>query len=196
MRPPGRPQDDRAAAPTGAPDPSSGIDWVAARQFLRARLATTLAPVADADLDDLAQEALIRLLRACRIEEPRDVQALMTRIAHRTGVDYVRRRVRWRLLLDPGAQADDVVDQARTPDELGDPVERLEFVTLEFFESTASPCRELAVDFFAQRAWEDVAKRLGETPAAIRKRWSRCVAMLREFAARNPDRLTGWADGR
>src|SRR5262249_54313514 len=87
-------------------------------------------------------------------------------------------------------------DPTARADEPGDPLERLEFVVVEFFTARDARCRELAVAFFAGDDWKAVALAEGRSHDVIRKQWSRCLGILRETARddRGP-RLDGARSG-
>jgi len=170
------------------------IHWEEAAGFVRRRLRIELRGVATDLIDDLVQESLVRLLRAVRREPIHNLEALMTEIARRTAVDWLRRRIRWRVLIDPALSVEDVYVQAASPCELGDPVERLQFVVVEFFGSGESACRELALAFFAEQDWKKVAGSCGRSHEAVRKQWSRCLGLLREAARRDGGPLTEWLE--
>ena len=180
--------------PTGVNLGETSIRWADARTFLRERLSRHLDRADPATVEDLAQEALVRLLRATRREQPRNLEALMTEIARRTYVDFVRRRRVQHALFAPLDDAD------RTPDpaaeviaEIGDPVRRVRFIVLEFFESRHAACLELATAFFSGKEWAALASERGLRPEAVRQQWLRCVNQLRRMAKNDKGLLQAWA---
>ncbi len=181
------------------PDPMAPaeppFDWEEARRFLRERIAAQLRPLDGAALDDLTQEALVRLLRAVRRQEATNPNGLMYEVARRTCIDLIRRRRRWAQIVRPMRDSD--APAAPGPFDgagLGDPVERIRFTVLEYFRVHDAPCREAAENYFAGMDWQSVAARLGKSHAAIRKQWSRCVQRLREAARKNPGWFAEWLD--
>jgi RNA polymerase sigma factor (sigma-70 family) len=160
----------------------SEIRWSEATAFLRRRLGYELPSSARHELEDLVQESLVRLLRAVRREPVENLEALMTEIARRTAIDRLRRHTRWSLILSSEPPDLDQVADPSPSREIGDPVERLQFVVLEFFTAREARCRELATAYFAEQDWKQVAARVGRSHDAIRKQWSRCVELLREAA--------------
>ena len=170
------------------------IHWEEAASFLGRRLRIELRGAAADVIDDLLQESLVRLLRAVRREPIENLEALMTAIARRTAVDWLRRRIRWKVLIDPALSAEEVHIPAPSPAELGDPLERLRFVVVEFFGSGESDCRELALAFFADQDWKKVAGNCGRSHEAVRKQWSRCLGLLREAARRDGGPLMEWVE--
>ena len=171
--------------------PGEAPDWLAAAQFLRRRLRQLLPGAQAADVDDLVQEALIDLVRTCRHEPVRNVDALLNTLARRKAIDMIRRRDRWGALVRP--LADDDSDEFDAGQWRGtDPAERLSFVVLQFFERERSACTPLARAFLAGHDWNEVAARAGVDPAAIRKQWSRCVAHLRRTLVGEAGAAWGW----
>lgn len=174
--------------------PGSEISWGPAREFLHRCLARTLFRTDPADLEDLTQEALVRLLRACRAREPQNLQALMRAIARRTAIDFIRRRERWARLVCrfANAEAHAVPAGDPPPDTGGDPLERVRFLVREFFAQRNRLCAELAEAFFAERNWQAVAEERRCSSEAVRQQWSRCVKALREAVRRGPCPTLRW----
>lgn len=159
------------------------IRWSEAVIFLRRRLGYELPASVRTHLDDLVQESLVRLLRAVRRERVDNVEALMTEIARRTAIDCLRRNTRWSAIVTgDSSEIDQVPDPASRSAPLGDPVERLQFVVLEFFTERETRCQELATAYFAEQDWKEVASRCGRSHDAVRKQWSRCLELLRQAA--------------
>jgi RNA polymerase sigma factor (sigma-70 family) len=178
------------------PPPEDGLPWEYARKFLRERIAAQLRPLDEPSLDDLTQEALVRLLRVVRREETSRLEGLMHEIARRTCIDLIRRRRRWAQVLRPMpegelAEPNSIAGDGRA---LGDPIERIRFTVMEYFRVNDVPCREVAEAYFEGQDWLAVATRMGRSHAAIRKQWSRCVQRLREAARLNPGWLADWLD--
>lgn len=183
---------DESTSRAGA-RPGAAPDWRAAAQFLRRRLRQLLPGVQSADIDDLVQEALIDLVRTCRHEPVRNLEALLNTLARRKTIDLIRRRDRWGALVRPLADDDsDAFDDSRWRGT--DPAERLSFVVLQFFDRERSACTPLARAFFAGHDWEEVAAQTGQSATAIRKQWSRCVAHLRRTLVGEADTAWGWTD--
>jgi len=188
------PTGERGSVPP-APSAETEIDWASARIFLQRALRCSLDRVEPDLVQDLTQEALVRLLRAVRREEPMNLDALMTEIARRTRIDFIRKRRTWSAILGPLDESDSNRPDAHgsAPDQLGDPCERLEFVVTEFFRMRHAPCLELARRYFDEQDWVAVAADLGRGNDAVRQQWSRCLAMLRKASADNPGLLAAWA---
>jgi RNA polymerase sigma factor (sigma-70 family) len=171
------------------------VPWTEARDFLSRRLRRELRGQGPDDLQDLTQEALVRLLRAVRREGAENTEALMTAIARRTAIDHIRRTMRWSRRLE--YQADPCQQAASAGvDGPDDELDRLRFVALEFFAARGRPCHDLALAFFACRDWRRVAEDLGRSHEAVRRQWSRCVEALRAEAVRNPGLVTEWISDR
>lgn len=162
----------------------SDLDWdrvrVRLRELLRPRLSGSEAHDA---LDDLVQEGIVRLLRLRRRERVENLEALLVTLAHRTWIDYTRRRARWRRIFE---LRDRDTEDPRAGEEasMGDAERRIQLVILRIAEG--EECRRLAADFFAERDWNAVARERGLSPAAVRKRWSRCLREIKEKIARDP----------
>jgi DNA-directed RNA polymerase specialized sigma24 family protein len=169
------------------------IPWEEAGAFVRRRLRIELPASSQGQVDDLAQESLVKLLRVVRREPVNNLEALMTEIARRTAIDWLRRRTRWSALVTDAPLADEVADPEARVDGVGDPVERLHFVVLEFFDAREARCRDLAVAYFAERDWGAVAVSQGRSHEAVRKQWSRCLELLRAAARSDPGWLMDWS---
>ena len=130
----------------------------------------------------------MRLMRALGRGEARNLDAMMTSIADRTCIDFMRSRGRWSAILGPINEVVlDTTEAADTTSEtLGDPRDRVRFVVLQFFEQQGSACHELARAYFAELDWSLVAQGLGRSAEAVRKQWSRCLGILRREAAKSP----------
>ena len=156
-----------------------------------------LAGPADALLiDDLVQEACVRYLRAQRREEVREPEALMTTLARRTWYDHLRRRTRTRerfTSLSENHERVAAASPARDPG-FGDPAERLTLVVQEIFLARgADECLDLLRSFLAATGWQNLAEHQQVGYAALRKRWSRCLAMARHELSADAD-LSLWID--
>ncbi|MBK6735578.1 MAG: sigma-70 family RNA polymerase sigma factor [bacterium] len=168
------------------------VNWEQARGFLSRRLARKLFREDHATLDDLTQEALVRVLRAARRDTVHNLEGLMETIAERTVVDFLRSRriTRDGPTVDPHEQPDHP-GLAFSPEDHPVPcLERLRFTVLEFFQENNSGCLELARHYFANRDWLVVAQDLGRPHTAVRQQWSRCRALLRASARK--DASWGW----
>ena len=181
-----------------SPDPDRGPggsepDWNRVRSLLRRRLEARLSPGEREEIEDLVQEALVRLLRARGRGAIGNLDAFLHTLARRTWIDFIRRKRRWKLLMEAGG-----VDVTRLPAPdraapwlLGDIQERIETVVLLHFEREGhAECGSLARTFFAERSWNAVAEERNLSGAAVRKRWSRCLDALRN-AVRTGEGLAG-----
>ena len=179
---------------TGTPEQETRIHWGEASAFVRRRLHFELPSSSHGLIDDLVQECMVRMLRYVRRERVQNVDALLTEMARRTAIDALRRRTRWSALVTSDDEAVAVLPDpnART-DEPGDPLERLQFVVVEYFTARDARCRELAVAFFAGDDWKAVAIAERKSHDVIRKQWSRCLRILRETARDETGPLMDWA---
>lgn len=184
--------DEAPRSPRGARSEAE-VRWTEARRFLADRLRRELHG-RDADsVEDLAQEALARLLRSVRRDGALNLEALMTAIARRTAIDHIRRRSRWARLVESVPDPDDAPGAAvALPGPPDDSLERLRFVVLEYFAADSPGCLELARAYFERRDWKRVAESLGRGHDAVRRQWSRCVDELRALAARDGGPLMEW----
>lgn len=168
--------------------PNHEIDWDSALAFLRSAVRRYCHRYDDFLLDDLTQEALVRLHRAVCRELPDNLDAFMNTIARRTVLDHLRRRqvqdrVFAPLIHDnyPGKPA-----ELDTSPEI-DPMSRIRFLVIQYFAHRHPGCANLAKDYFRKKKWPDIAKKLGVSPVAVRKRWSRCLEQLKTDAVHLPD---------
>lgn len=183
------PDDWRDNLSTSLPQKTDRINWVYARNFLHRFLGKRLDGIDPHEVEDITQEALIRLYRANERLSINNLEAIMIRIGRWCCVDYFRRRERWLHVMDP---ADPTLTNVEDPhpdpsQQVADPRERIEFIVVEFFEEKNSACKDLAAAFFEKRSWNSVAREIGKTATAIRKQWERCVQLLRkEFGEGGP----------
>lgn len=168
------------------------LNWRDTLHLMKRVLKRHLQADEQREVEDLAQEAAIRLLRATRRGAVERVEGLASDIARKTAIDYIRTQARWRLLIRHTADPADSEASLSTATPPGDPLDRFRFVVLEYFRGSDQDCEDLARVYFEDaETWNDVAGRLGMTPAAVRQRWSRCMGSLRDRIRRDPDFLDG-----
>lgn len=163
----------RRSLPVG----ESQLDWNEARSFLRRRMGRKLGQVDPSILEDATQEACVRLLRALRREGAQNPEGLMTTIADRTAISIIRRLARERgTTVDIEETAGRAVEsRPLSSDILGDLLDRVRFIALEFFKTrNAWLCLKLAQAWFREEPWVVVADQLHMTQESVRKRWERC----------------------
>jgi DNA-directed RNA polymerase specialized sigma24 family protein len=174
------------------------VDWRAVREGVKQRIRNRLERLEVAELEDLAQEAVIHVFRVVRKEGATNLEGLMSTVAHRTAVGFIRRRVRWRKIMEPFSDnaADCAAPATRAHESLGDPCERVRFTVLEFFRDSML-CMELVTSLFEGKTWSAVAAETGIDHEAVRQRWSRCLKRLRSAAQADPGwlLLREWANG-
>lgn len=178
-------------------DSDPALDWEEVNNALRRHLGRRAGAADRQFLDDLVQEACIRLLRAARRSRVENLDALVSTVAHRTWVDFIRRRMRWRRVFTADSER---TPEAAAPDghAYGDVRDRLQFIVLELFEREgAEGCRDLARAYFAEMDWKTVAASRKQGYAAVRKRWSRCVEEVRRLMKQDPhlSRILGSEEG-
>lgn len=179
----------QAASPL--PSPLSESQWGEAREFLRRCVRRRLFRYGEADVQDVTQEAAIRLIRMLRREGASNLEALMSVICQRATTDFIRRQTRHP---SPEPLDEQGPDSATPPNTLrASELERLQFALLELFRTQDAKCHELATAYFKERDWRSVAKDLNESHAAIRQQWQRCRAKVKKVARRCPDYLLEWA---
>lgn len=176
------------SSPHDPGEPSSSLDWNAARAAIRRRLAGQLDPAETHELDDLVQEGCVRLLRASRREAVQDLDAMAAVIARRTFRDWLRRRYRHERLQRPLDDAPEITSHSPGEARYGDLIERIEFLVIEIFRrEERRECVELARGWFEGRNWKQLADRLELSHAGVRKRWSRCLELPRRIFGADPD---------
>jgi len=190
-RPPDRPGEVNASVPRILPKEAE-VDWNQAARFLRGRIRKKLSDIPVADLDDLVQEASVRLLRTLRRTEVRNLEALMQDIGLKTANDFLRRKLRWAAITrlpnaaNPGGGPSDArAERSAVP--YADPVDREVFVVLEFFRKKSPVCRDLALRFYRGFSWAETAREWGRAPGAIRQQWMRCTSAYRRAMEKSAD---------
>jgi hypothetical protein len=174
-----------------------GIDWKEARAFLRRRVSVELRFEDPATLEDVCQDSLVRLLRASRSMEIRNLEALMTEIARRACISHIRsarvKRDRFTPLEDDAPEPED-----RSSDGAGlavDPVARLCFMVLEFLRGHDGLCHQIARLRAQGVDMSEIAGRVGRSHDAVRKHWSRRCwpAVLAEIGP-DDELLVAWRE--
>jgi RNA polymerase sigma factor (sigma-70 family) len=144
---------------------------------------------ADAEtLEDLAQEACVRLIRALRRDPQLQPDAYVRVVAQRTGADYLRSLYRHQRLIEAvgRGELDAALPHAVEPSK-GELLERLELVVVELLDKAqASECKELALAWFNGVSWSEWAHARQLEHAAVRKRWSRCLDRVRQSIEADP----------
>ncbi len=138
-------------------------------------------------VDDLAQEASIRLLRMARSEDIRSVEAAMKHVVRLVIIDHIRKR-------DPCATALPLEDHGdgalAAPARL---MGRAASTILRAFEHGGlTQCCDRTRDVLDGLTWSEVARRDNRTETAVRKEWSRCVSALRDVIGDGGALLGEW----
>ena len=177
-----------------APRREREIDWNRARSLLRARIRSQLGRCDETQLEDLAHEGLIILLRLARRDGVRNLDGLIVNVARNVAINEIRRLKRRRSRL---ADWDQSLEQIlKLPDsslhEWDDSLRELWFLVLEFFRMNKAACHTLAMTYAELGDWKAAAERLGLEHDAIRQQWSRCARLFRDELRRDPGRFRDW----
>ena len=169
-----------------APPPASEAvrDFKHELEFLQKRVrALARGRFAD-ELEDVASDAWIRVDRAVRKEGARNEDALMTRIAWRTWVDFCRRKASQARALGKSVPLDDVELGAvqQIPGIDPEALALWRFSICEWFECHQPKCLEPARQILSGRTWVQAAAELGERANSLAKRWQRCRELFIEVA--------------
>lgn len=156
-------------------------------RFLRDRMTALARGRYPDELDDIAHEAWIRLHRALQRESAQNLEALMTRIAWRSWVDFCRKRATERRVLGTPVAVEETsvgeVSDAPTLDL--EALESWRFAVCEWFAEHRPPCLAIVGHVFAGRSWNEASRELGERPNTLAKRWQRCREQFLELARRD-----------
>lgn len=180
--------------PRGECEPHSEIDWKRALHLSRKLARQVRTPAARAEADDVANEALLRVVREVR--RGRAVQSLdafVTLVTKRVAVDAARSRRRWNAVVVSDNERSKRTAAPKV--ELGDPLDRARFIVLGYFERTSTECFRLASAFFDEVPWPNLAQTISKKPEAVRQTWKRCLDRLRESVREDPamSPLADWA---
>lgn len=162
-----------------APRPLPALPWEELRALSRQRARSRLADAGTEDVEDVVQLAMVRLIRACRAADVANPHGLTSTVTDRAAQDWIRARRRWRARFEQPPEVPEPQGPQAVAGELGDPLERVRFVVMEYFGQTDGPCAELATAYFESRDWAAVATASGLAATTVRKRWWRCVEQLR-----------------
>ena len=142
------------------------------------------------DLEDCEQIALIRLLRTSRRTVIENLEAMTTTIAKRVAASYHQRRSRVLLV----EIEEDGAETRSDPMDLIENCDGLRFLVRELLAGAGGECVEIYEEVLSrEQTYEQAAKGLTVSAAALRKRWSRCLQRVRDLAAQCPDPLLHWA---
>lgn len=172
------------------------VDWIRASALFASYLRHR-APALSSDAHkDLVQEALVRLYRTSRREPIRNLEAIANTIASSVVEDHRRATAREKAFLKRLAQLRPGGPLAQTdePGDLGDPMDRLYFLVIAYFNAVHAPCADLAEQFFSRNSWKDLAAARGRSDTGIRKLWSRCTDRLRQAFLGDDDIRRRWFD--
>ena len=161
-------------------------DWKACGDRLRTKFRFRVRFEDPTLIEDLTQEALVRILRASRATQIENIEAFENTVASRVWTDHVRRRSTWNRVFAAVDEVPEMVAPEEVPagPDQGNPLARFQFLVLEFFQSRSGGCIPLIQEYvrLERPSWKLVAENLGQSYPAVRKRWERCRAALLEAA--------------
>jgi DNA-directed RNA polymerase specialized sigma24 family protein len=177
-----------------APRREREIDWNRARSLLRTRIRSQLGRCDETQLEDLAHEGLIILLRLARRDGVRNLEGLIVNVSRNVAINEIRRLKRRRLrLVDWDQSLEQILELPdSSPDVWDDSLRELWFLVLEFFRVKKAACHGLAMTYAELGDWKSAGERLGLEHDAVRQQWSRCARMFREELRRDPGRFREW----
>ena len=173
------------------------IDWNRTRASLRVRIRAQLGRCEETELEDLAHEGLVVILRLARREGARNLDRLVSIVARNVAINEIRRRVRRRARVADWDQSLDQILRLPASDfsEWDDSLRELWFLVLEFFRVRKSSCYSLAAAYAELGDWKAVGEKRGLQHDAVRQQWSRCARLFRDELRRDPGPFRDWLAG-
>jgi hypothetical protein len=173
------------------------IDWNRTRSALRARIHAQLGRCDAAQLDDLAHEGLVVILRLTRRVGARNLDGLIAVVGRNVAINEIRRRTRRRARSADWDQSLHRILRLPSSDlgEWDDSLRELWFLVLEFFRTRKAACYSLAVAYAELGDWKSVGGQLGLQHDAVRQQWARCARLFREELRRDPGPFRDWLAG-
>ena len=184
-------------AESSVPRREREIDWNRARSLLRTRIRSQLGRCDEMQLEDLAHEGLVILLRLARGQGFQNLDGLVVNVARNVAINEIRRLKRRRArLVDWDQNLEQILRLPESGlDEWDDSLRELWFLVLEFFRVRKASCHSLATAYAELGDWKAAAARLGLEHDAARQQWSRCARMFRDELRRDPGRFRDWVGG-
>jgi RNA polymerase sigma factor (sigma-70 family) len=170
-----------------------GVSWREAQRFLAVSLRAHAFVHLDAGtLDDLVQDASIRLHRAADRLNVTNAHGLMVDIARKTLLDHARRTMRRARLFEEAAHGVEAVDRSRARERARarDRSESLRAALLQLFARHSPECLPLAKARLRDASWEEISRATGRRPATLRQMWHRGLVKLRRAADERACKLT------
>lgn len=162
---------------------SGAIDWGAIRNKVVGFLRYQLAGRDPAEIEDLASEVILELLKEDRETGLKKPESYALIKAGSRLIDRYRREGRWKKIVQPMTAATmEVVGLAS----LGDPIERFRFVVKELLFGD-DVCAPLITAFLDGFSGPEIARKLGITHDNVRTRKTRCLRKLRELLESSSD---------
>jgi RNA polymerase sigma factor (sigma-70 family) len=167
-----------------APLPLDRIDWKEVRALMRRIIGANVQGMGTPeDVEDLVQEACVKLHFALARGGIRDFVAIQVTIAKRTAIDFLRRRG-YRVREAAGASEEEGVDIIdRIPVRDADPVDEaeLEWFLSQVLRRVGDKCRVFFEHWMHGMTHEEIAIRLKITANNSRQWLHRCRARVREL---------------
>ncbi len=162
-------------------------DWPSTLADLRRRVASHLRGWDPADIEDCAQDAALRVVRAVEREGwPRNPNGLFTVIARRAAIDFirVRRRRPRHERLDENLEIADTEALRRSLSDVHEEMQAKALRVLHYFHSRQARCEPLARARAEGLDLKSFAERSGQSHGAVLQQWSRCMRRLFESIRR------------
>jgi len=180
----------RSSLPRHPPE----IDWSRSRTLLRTRIHAHLGACEEPQLEDLAHEALIILMRLARREGVGDLDGMVTAVALSIATNEARRLQRSRSRqVDWDQNLEQILRLPETESgEWDDSLRELWFLLLEYFRVHHASCHSLAMTYAELGDWKAAGERLGLEHDAVRLQWSQCAGLFRDELRRDPGQFRDW----
>lgn len=165
---------------------SERVDWKQARHFITACVRRARYRLDDASVEDVVQDALMRLHRTVSRQPEAGGPGLMADIAKKSLIDHIRSCMRRRRLMEDGGECPlEILGRAESIERAGDRETRetLRATIVELFEEHCPECLPLALQRMEDLSWDEIAAGDSRTPAALRQVWHRGIERIRRGAS-------------
>ena len=170
------------------------IDWRDAHERLRRYARSRMALRPDEVIEDVAAEAVVRLIRMVRQGPVLHYHGAIRTCGERAVQDFVRRWMRKESRQGGWSEgqvhsSSQAASLARAQD---DPLERMAFVVRAVLGRRNAACLELFDAFTQLRDWGAVAEAAGRGHDAVRKQWQRCREVVEQVVRSDRTALLEW----